>query len=211
MDDDATLAVEPHVIDHLKPKSRKRKSLIDSSDSSQSDYGTHYNSTNRWILVVFAIIVVLLVGVIVFLIMKDNKPKEDKDDTQRPPPQRAPHSQQRHQPQHSHQQSPQQLQHSHQQSPQQPEGWVQYPSQMQYSQSQGAPVQQPSMSHRKFASPLQQQPIPQPGVAPSRQSHSNITEESTDENLSDMVQRLSNTDSQEEMRKRLVNEIKGGD
>jgi len=66
------MSIEPNVNESLK---QKRK-ILENKEANPTiiDYGQHYNSTNKWILIVFAIIVVLLVFIIIFLIIyKDRK------------------------------------------------------------------------------------------------------------------------------------------
>lgn len=78
-----TIPVEPDVIDNLRPTRKKKRkdkySGLDDDSNYPDGFTDHYKSTNRWILVVFTTIIVLLVIIIIYLIYDGKKKKEKQE------------------------------------------------------------------------------------------------------------------------------------
>lgn len=188
--------VEPDVIDNIRPPQLKRKKRKDKyireEESPEDNYDNtteHYKSTNRWILVVFAGIVILLVLVIIYLIYRERERNEiTYSNNQQPPDPRnryAPH--------------PSYPSHA----PQAQTTPVNYPSNIPPQNTQHPPhKQQPH-------NPQYQQPVSASSAVPNKPTHDELVNNSI-EDYDAVLKRLSNNQSEEEreeMRNNLISEV----
>ena len=220
---DQDISIEPHVAHELRPRRSRLVSSDDlNMDANSADVSKHYNNTNRYILIVFAIIVVLLVLVIIFLIYNDkdkDKNMENKNVSENPPGAAS--------------QNPGNTRLRRQQVPSRSDEGVPtqynlpnvsnpYYNSQQYAVPQHRAAQYPvsrytptSAQYYHMLSPnLHTQSehivisetarLPSP---PSRDTQASDKSAEADAEISDMVRKLSSDKNQDEMRQRLIKDI----
>jgi len=211
-----TISIEPNVTENLKSKRKRRRNIDDIEDceSSIPDYGKHYNRNSRSIILMFAIILVLLIFTIIFIIMyKDKDKKEIKSDPNKFS--NTSSNTQYKQPPFSRKSLSQPVYNKY------PSYYIPYPTQQQTPQ-QTQPNYVPSPIVEAY---LPTQPTPYISqIDDSVQEAHNVSKVHEDDetsshhesiqhgvdndNLHEMVQRLSSDKSQQEMRRKLVKDVK---